>query len=143
MAHSDGASHRTETITRMSEIATPTLQAPAANLRRVQGLIDYLDRITADSRVSPELARLAWDAWNILSAATGNALPVPDACPGSDGELLYTWDRDEHHFELEIFPDAPAEFFYHNRHTGELWEADYTVGEAVSTDVLNRLRLFV
>jgi hypothetical protein len=130
-------------MTIMSEIATPTLQAPAAILRRVQGLIDYLDRITADSLVTPQMARLAWDAWNRASAATGNALRVPDACPGPDGALLYTWDRGEHHFELEIFPNAPAEFFYRNRHTGELWECEYVVGESLPSDVLARLQLFL
>jgi hypothetical protein len=127
----------------MSEIATPTLQAPAANLRRVQRLIDYLDGITADALITPEMARLAWDAWNKLSVAIENALPVPDACPGPDGELLYTWDRGEHHLELEVFPASPAEFFYRNRASGELWECEYIIGEPVPIDALTRLRLFV
>lgn len=127
----------------MSDIATPTLQAPAASLRRVQGLIDYLDQITADSQVTPQLARLAWDAWNSLSAATGNSLPVPDACPGSEGELLYTWDRDEHHLELEIFPAAPAEFFYRNRQTGDLWECEHVIGQPLPSEALARLQVLI
>jgi hypothetical protein len=126
----------------MSEIATPTLQAPAANLRRVQGLIDYLDRIAADRLITPEMALLTWDAWNKLSVATENTLPVPDACPGPDGELLYTWDHEEHHLELEIFPDQPAEFFYRSRRSSELWECEYVIGESLPNDTLARLQLF-
>src|SRR5438034_355379 len=45
---------------------------------------------------------------------TQKTVLVPDARPGPNGELLYSWDRDEHHLELEIFLDAPAEFFYEN-----------------------------
>jgi hypothetical protein len=127
----------------MSEIATPTLQAPAAILRRVQGLIDYLDRITAQSLVTPQMARLAWDAWNKLSVATENALPVPDAGPCPDGQLLYTWDRGEHHFELEILPASPAEFFYRNRSSGELWECEYVIGQPIPEDALAKLQLFL
>jgi hypothetical protein len=127
----------------MSEIATPTLQAPAAILRRVQGLIDYLDRITADNLVTAQMAGLAWDAWDKLSVAADNALPVPDAGPGPDGQILYTWDREEHHFELEILPASPAEFFYRNRNSGELWEWEYVIGQPIPADVLAKLRLFL
>jgi hypothetical protein len=127
----------------MTEIATSTLQEPAASIRRVQGLIDYLDRITADKLITPQMARLAWDAWNKLSGATENTLPVPDACPGPDGVLLYTWDRGEHHLELEIFPASPAEFFYRNRTSGALWECEYVIGEPIPNDALTRLRVFI
>jgi hypothetical protein len=127
----------------MSEIATTTLQAPAANLRRVQGLIDYLDRITANNQVTPQMAGLAWEAWNKLSVATENALPVPDAGPGPDGEILYTWDRGEHHFELEILPADPAEFFYRNRNSGELWECEYVIGQPIPEAALAKAQLFL
>jgi hypothetical protein len=127
----------------MSETFTAAAQTEYKLLRRVQGLVDYLYQIEDQELITPRLARLAWDAWTTLSNSLGNALSVPDACPGSDGELLYTWDRDEHHFELEVFPDAPAEFFYRNRTSGELWGCEYTLGEPVPCEALDRLRLFV
>ena len=83
-------------------------------LRRVQGLVNYLYQIVDQELVTPRLARMAWEAWAALSNSMNNALLVPDACPGPNGELLYSGDRDEHHLELEIFLDAPAEFFYEN-----------------------------
>ena len=98
----------------MSELSTAPADSEFQLLRRVQGLVDYLYRITDEELVTPRLARMAWEAWAALSNSMHNALLVPDACPGPNGELLYTWDRDGHHLELEIFLDAPAEFFYEN-----------------------------
>jgi hypothetical protein len=109
----------------------------------VQGLVDYLYQIVDQELVPPRLARLAWEAWSTLSNSVGNALLVPDACPGPDGQLLYTWDRDEHHLELEIFPDTPAEFFYENDATGHVWETQFDIGAPVSAEVLDKVRLFV
>src|SRR5262245_21798744 len=51
--------------------------------------------------ISPATAQLAREAWWLLWEATGQALPVPAACTGPDGQMLYTWDRDRHHLELE------------------------------------------
>jgi hypothetical protein len=109
----------------------------------VQGLVDYLNGIADQELVTPGVARLAWQAWTALSNSMSNALLVPDACPGPNGELLYTWDRDGHHLELEIFSDAPAEFFYENDGSGEAWEAAFVIGEPVPPEALDRLRLFV
>jgi hypothetical protein len=112
-------------------------------LKRVQGLVDYLYDVVDQELVTQRLARLAWDAWSALSDSTGNLLSVPDACPGPDGQLLYTWDRGDHHLELELLPDAPAEFFYENDASGEVWEANYIVGEPVPAGAMDKLRLFV
>jgi hypothetical protein len=71
----------------------------------------------------------------------GNLLSVPDACPGPDGQLLYTWDHGDHHLELELFPDAPAEFFYENDTTGDVWEATYIVGKSVPAGAMDKLRI--
>ena len=127
----------------MSEISTVPPASEFRLLRRVQGLVDYLNQCVDQELLTPHVARLAWNAWTALSNSTGNALLVPDACPGPDGELLYTWDRGEHHLELEIFADTPAELFYENELSGEIGEATLVIGEPVAAEVLNRLRLFV
>src|SRR5713101_6782623 len=105
----------------MSETSTAPALTEFQLLRRVQGLVDYLYQIVDQELVTPRLARRAWEAWAALSNNMGNALLVPDACPGPNGELLYTWDRDADHLELEIFPDAAAEFFYENDASDEVW----------------------
>ncbi len=127
----------------MSEISTVLPSSEFRLLRRVQGLVDYLNLIVDQELVTPRVARLAWNAWTALSNSTGNAMLVPDACPSPDGELLYTWDRGEHHLELEIVPDAPAELFYENDVSGEVGEATLVIGEPIPAEVLDRLRLFV
>lgn len=127
----------------MSETSTAPAPTEFQLVRRVQGLVDYLNGIADQELVTPRVARLAWQAWTALSNSLSNALLVPDACPGPNGELLYTWDREGHHLELEIFPDAPAEFFYENDGSGEVWESAYVIGEPVPPEALDRLRLFV
>jgi hypothetical protein len=127
----------------MSETSTVPPSSEFHLLRRVQGLVDYLNQSVDQELITPRVARLAWNAWTSLSNSTGNALLVPDACPGPDGQLLYTWDRGEHHLELEIFSDAPAEFFYENNSSGEVGEATLIIGEPIPAEALDRLRLFV
>src|SRR6266849_3437066 len=127
----------------MSERSTVPPPSELSLLRRVQGLVDYLYQIVDQELITPRVARLAWNAWTAMSNSTGNALLVPDACPGPDGELLYTWDRGEHHLELEVFADTPAEFFYENDLSGEVSEATLVIGEPVPAEVLEKLRLFV
>jgi hypothetical protein len=72
----------------------------------------------------------------------GFALPIPAACTGPDGQMLYTWDRGKHHLELEIIPGQSAEYFYRDRETGELWGEDYTIGDPLSPDAIRKLKLF-
>ena len=33
----------------------------------------------------------------------------PDIGDGPNGELLMTWNTEDHHFEIEIFPDGRVE----------------------------------
>jgi hypothetical protein len=86
----------------------------------------------------------AWTAVRQLNEATQRRLSEPDVCPGPDGHLLYTWDTDRHHVELEVFPTGVGEFFACTRpHGGDLWGADYRIGEPVPTGVLEHLRPFL
>ena len=113
-----------------------------APLARIQRLAYYLGTVSNAGDISHEAATTALIVWNEISK-TLRALPVPDAAPGPEGQLLYTWNRGEHHLELEIFPEAPAEFFYYNRASEETWQEDYRVGEPLSEAALARLSLFL
>jgi hypothetical protein len=107
---------------------------------RVQGLAYYLGTVSAAGEITPSTAALALKFWNELRRAV-RGLPVPDAAPGPEGQLLYTWNRAEHHLEAEIFPNGSIEMFYRNRITGDLWGHDSTAGDALSEEVITRLRL--
>lgn len=88
------------------------------------------------------VARLAARAWLDVSDATGNAMSVPAAATGPDGQVMYVWDKGRHHLELEIAPDCSAEFFYRDREGSELWGGEYRPGVAFDSELLAKLKLF-
>ena len=110
-------------------------------MERAQELEGYLTKIRDERLVSPAMAELAWTAWEQLSGNVGD-LAVPDACPGPDGQLLFSWEREPHYLELELFLDGPGEFFYRNDHTGALWQCEWRAGEPVPTEAAAKLALF-
>ena len=123
--------------------ASEVVDAVIREQSRAQRLYHYLNAAMREGSLTSHTANLAWAIWNHLSEITLNCLAVPDACPGSQGQILYTWDKDEHHLELEVFPNSPAEFFYRNRIFGQLWEADYQADAPLSEEVSDKLALFL
>lgn len=89
-----------------------------------------------------ETALMAAKAWNLIWSASGGKMPIPAACTGPDGQMLYAWDHGRHHLELEIFPNKPAEFFYKDRETRELWNEDYNIGDPIPAEVVQKLGFF-
>jgi hypothetical protein len=67
---------------------------------------------------TPIVALRAWMLWISLRGA-----PMPNACAIDDGGMIYTWDKDRHHFEIEFVLDGPTEYFYMDRVTGATWGA--------------------
>jgi hypothetical protein len=107
-----------------------------------QRLHHYLEEAIKTRDLDAKTASLAMRVWRTLSALSSNELPVPDAGVGPNGQLLYTWNKDEHHFELEIFPDRHGEFFYLNRRTDEMWDCEYNIGDSVPDEAKEKLREF-
>jgi hypothetical protein len=114
-----------------------------AYLTQVERLRRYVEQAEQADLVAHKVAAVARQIWTQLSVATGNQLPVPDACPGPDGDFLYSWDRGDHHFEVEIEPGAAPTAFYWNRKTGETWDADLEGTLPVPEKVLATLRLLL
>jgi hypothetical protein len=116
-------------------------------LGRVAGLMRYLEGAEAARLVVPSVATAARQIWATLSAAFDHQLSVPDACPGPDGDLLYTWDRrddrGDQHFELEIEPGTVPTAFSWNRRTGETWLGDAEESSTDWEEVLSSLRAFL
>ena len=114
---------------------------------KVHRLLRYLESISSgneDQRaITPEMAWLGRRAWAQLAAATNYRLLVPNACAGPNGELLFTWDRREHHFELEVSPDGHAVLFYANRSSNDANEAEFEVGDRVPVAAIPELQFFV
>jgi hypothetical protein len=104
----------------------------------------FLKRVSMgeNSPITPQTALLAQKAWQKIWKATDCKMPVPAACTGPDGEMFYSWDCGRHHLELEIIPGKPAEFFYRDRETEYFWGEDYNIGESLSPEAVEKLKLF-
>ena len=120
----------------------PMISREVVNEREATRLKVYLQEAVRLGALTQGMADQSWALWKQLHSAMDGELEVPSAMPGPNNELMYTWRHGDHYGELEIFPDDRAEFFYKNRLTGELWDADYTVGNPVPDLVLGKLRLF-
>ena len=103
----------------------------------------YLEGLVATGAISPQMERRAWEIWGNLWTKYPD-LTVPDAGPGPDGEVQYTWSRRDHYLALDIIPDQPSEFFYRNRQTGTMWECESSETVLVVSDELaTYLKLFL
>jgi hypothetical protein len=69
-------------------------------------------------------------------------IEVPDACPGRRDNFMYTWSKEEHYLECEIFGSGEIEFFYRNRETGKNWGEDTTIAQVLSPVILEKVKLF-
>jgi hypothetical protein len=130
---------------RPSEANLPWSDRPVAIRELVKQHFAYLREVSIGSEplITRSTASIAVRAWLDVSDATGNALPVPAACTGPDGQMMYTWDKERHHLELEITADGAGEFFYRNRETSELWGEEYRPGTPLAHDVVTKLKLFI
>lgn len=81
--------------------------------------------------------------WRALRGQVTVHLPPPYATATEDGEFVMTWDRDSHHFEIEILPDGKYEWFYLDRSSGEsCGEEDHPLG-TYSPEMISRLCLTI
>lgn len=68
---------------------------------QIRKLDEYLKRVSSSEfqppLVLPETSKSAFRIWSELWQLSGHTLAVPDASPGPDKQILYTWDEKEHH----------------------------------------------
>jgi hypothetical protein len=98
---------------------------------------EYLDSLKEEAiRINGDES-VIWLAKDFLTllinklAQHNQVLEVPDCCPnnGSSGDFyaMFTWDKDEHYLECEIFNTKEIGFFYRNRLTNEVWSWEYSI----------------
>ena len=110
-------------------------------LVRIAGLYDYLDKIVEKGYLSPERALFARKAWSDFFRQVPWVF-VPDMSVGSEQEVLFTWDREEHHLVMEILSCNTVEMFYHNRANDDYWDLDYQIGQPLQEDIQARIAVF-
>ena len=148
--HANPQHHRKRPVTTVWTVEQTSVEAHpacpedwAVPVRRVQEIENYLNRICAQGFISADVRDDALRAWNALSAATRNALIVPNACPGDEGDLLLTWDRDDHHLELEFVRGSPAVVFWADRTRGMPWESEFHADTPLERRLLSALEFFL
>lgn len=107
---------------------------------------EYLKRISsgAEALVSVTVAEQAKHVWLKCMEMFGSLLVLPAAGATPDGQIIYSWDSEEHHLEAEIFGGTHAvEWFYRNRESGEFWEQEIGERESLSGEIVSALRHFL
>ena len=147
-ADSPSTSWSSQGILRDNNRATAGLMIrPRASYNFAQSVVEHLTYLQEVSQgdepaITPQTASLARRTWLQAWEASLFKLPVPAACTEPDGKLLYTWDRGDHHFEVEFIPGKPTELFYRNRSSGELWSDDLAIDANLPQAAIVKMRLF-
>jgi hypothetical protein len=106
---------------------------------RLQSVSRYLSECVSQGFLSQSIVD---DARSILHKAIskihamGRTLPIPDACPGSEGRLLLSWNRESHYIEFEFIPGEHIEVFYRNRLTSTFFDEDFPSQQDIPENVL-------
>jgi len=124
--------------------ATPGRPTESDAKKSLAGLLHehrlYLQKIAREGEISQELGRSAWTM--LLKILFEEDVDVPDAIPGVDGKLFYTWKSGEHYLDLAMFPDGETEFFYRNAQSGKLWNLSSRIDVPLPPEAASKLRLF-
>lgn len=127
-------------VTHYIPISTPKIRHDPRALD--SELIRYLQSICDSGDVTETAAAQAKVLWLSLQNNMNSHMAIPDAASGPNGEILLTWDKGEHHLELEIVPGATAELFYRNRLSEQLWAEEYELEKPISDSAREKLAFF-
>lgn len=108
-------------------------------------LKEYLDKLGRLGVITPLSSKKYYEAWHNVNQALstkGIILPIPNACPSPDGEMLFTWDSDQHHFEYELNLDDTVEYYYKNRYTRLDWYAEGIINQLIPDEAIEKLSYF-
>ena len=92
---------------------------------RSERLIAYINAARQDHCLPDFVAFNALYVWEAIQKAFP-AIDVPDVSFSCPDMILFIWDKEEHHAEVEIRDDIDAYFFYRNRFTRCINASDFT-----------------
>lgn len=105
----------------------------------------YLDRLVRDKIVSPAVSGIAREIWLNAHRISKQRMAVPSACANAEnGSLMYCWDTEQHHLEIDITPGAGIELFFLDLKTQTQW-SDASSGDVArlfTPTLLEHLPLF-
>lgn len=106
---------------------------------QLQRLNAYIDQAFEAQEISEQTAQIAHSV--LRSLEDYPLLSLPDASYG-EGYFIFTWDKEEHHFEIEIEPTQTLYYFYENRATREIWSHEEHEVTRFEAEILSKLALF-
>jgi len=87
-------------------------------------------------------AKFASSFWNQACATLGAGLVAPVTVPGEDGSVHLAWDFGYHYFDIDLFADGSAEWFYRDRSAGIVDGGEVqSISGTLTNDILRRLKL--
>ena len=86
---------------------------------------------------TPEFAAIILRVWKNVSGRAKGVTKAPLLDLMDDGVML-TWDKREHHLDIEVYPNGAIEIFYKNRGTGEFWNLDQESRSIIPEFVMRR-----
>lgn len=105
----------------------------------------YLDKLVRDKIVSPAVSGIAREIWLNAHRISKKKMAVPSACANTEnGSLMYCWDTESHHLEIDITPETSIELFFLDLQTRTQWSDASTgdVGRLFTPTLLECLPLF-
>lgn len=111
---------------------------------RIKNHLDWLRDLHngEDAVLSRAIFNAAVLSWDEIDQESEGRMPLPAACTGPDGQMFYSWDKDEHHLEIELDPGDGNFWFYRNRKTEIMWGDDWAVGSKLPWWLPKKLALF-
>jgi hypothetical protein len=119
------------------------------NQQKHQKLLDYIQSLRLEVIAGNETeftlsvlekAEQVWEALRKVFSSQNKCLEVPDACPGYNDNFMYTWSKEEHYLECEIFGSGEVEFFY--RTNNNVWGEDIKFEQEFSAEIIEKVILF-
>lgn len=107
---------------------------------RERAWIQYLRGLARSETLPSFMVEAAERLWNGIRATAGSS-SVPDAAVTETGGIFMSWDRGDHHLEIELNPDGQYEWFYRNRRTGEYGGEGSYPAEFVAPFMLSQMML--
>lgn len=75
--------------------------------------------------ISEDISHIALRIWLRAYELSEKRMAVPSACANSEnGSLMYSWDTELHHLEIDIIPGVNVELFFMELKTRKFWSRD-------------------
>ncbi|HYK04996.1 MAG TPA: hypothetical protein VE974_24795 [Thermoanaerobaculia bacterium] len=102
--------------------------------------LEYLRSLPYSGATSSFIAASAERLWRSIRPTAGS-LSVPDAVATETGGIFMSWDRGDHHLEIELMSSGRYDWFYRNRKTGAYGGGEDFPIQVIAPELVSQLML--